>query len=285
MKTKRFPFTDRENYIIKESVKIFGEDWDTISKRLPGRSPKQIHDRYINYLRDGLRNGPWSSQEDAVLIQMYKAIGPKWSKMMINLPGRSGNDIKNRWHKHLVKKVLQSTEMNNSKSPSGSESKIEDNMKDSIFSEISTKNEINEFFNDNLANISLDECSQKKIIDGSVTTIKQFDNKNDYLQIKQKLQHIESNNCATSQYTDNNYINNQKSSKEINQNELKNINQKQNPIRIINKVDMLKNELNSGSIIESNNISDLNSSIFNLDWEVQEFLDNFQYQNLGSLWP
>lgn len=285
MKTKRFPFTDRENYIIKESVKIFGEDWDTISKRLPGRSPKQIHDRYINYLRDGLRNGPWSSQEDAILIQMYKAIGPKWSKMMNNLPGRSGNDIKNRWHKHLIKKVLQSTEMNDGKPPSSSESKIEDNMKDSIFSEISTKNAINDIFNDNLANLSLDDSSQKKLKDGSVTTIKSFDNKNDYSQIKHKLQHTESNKCPIPQVTDNNYINSQKFSKEVNQNELKNINQKQNPIRIINKVDMLKNELNSENIIESNHISDLNSSIFNLDWEVQEFLDNFHYQNLGSLWP
>lgn len=31
---------------------------------------------------------------------MYKIIG---SNMTIYLPGRSGNDIKNRWHKHLNK--------------------------------------------------------------------------------------------------------------------------------------------------------------------------------------
>lgn len=104
MKAKRFPFTERENFIIVQMVGFYGEDWDAISKQLPGRSPKQIHDRYKNYLRQGLRNSPWTESEDEILINMYKAIGPKWSKMMINLPGRSGNDIKNRWHKHLYKK-------------------------------------------------------------------------------------------------------------------------------------------------------------------------------------
>ncbi|KAK8863951.1 hypothetical protein M9Y10_011645 [Tritrichomonas musculus] len=110
-KSKRFPFTEQENQIIRQLVKLMGEDWEAISKRLPGRTPKQCHDRYINYLREGLKSGPWSSQEDDILINMYKAIGPKWSKMMVNLPGRSGNDIKNRWHKHLNKKISSNTEI------------------------------------------------------------------------------------------------------------------------------------------------------------------------------
>ena len=112
-KSKRYPFTDQENRIIRETVKRIGEDWEAISRKLPGRTPKQCHDRYINYLREGLKSGPWSSQEDDILINMYKAIGPKWSKMMVNLPGRSGNDIKNRWYKHLIKKSNQTVKINN----------------------------------------------------------------------------------------------------------------------------------------------------------------------------
>lgn len=107
LNAKRFRFTERENYIIIEMVKLYGEDWDAVSKQLPGRTPKQIHDRYRNYLRQGLRNGPWTAKEDEILINMYNAIGPKWSKMMNNLPGRSGNDIKNRWHKHLYKNYIE----------------------------------------------------------------------------------------------------------------------------------------------------------------------------------
>ncbi|KAK8846404.1 hypothetical protein M9Y10_020422 [Tritrichomonas musculus] len=103
-RAKRLPFTTRENMIIKKAVKSIGEDWAAIAKKLPGRTPKQIHDRYINYLRDNLRTDPWTTEEDEVLIKMYKIIGPKWSKMISCLPGRSGNDIKNRWHKHIMKR-------------------------------------------------------------------------------------------------------------------------------------------------------------------------------------
>lgn len=75
-----------------------------LQKKLPGQTLKQCHDRYANYLRDGLKSEPWTQEEDEMLIEMHKEIGPKWVKMMKRLPGRSGNDIKNRWHKHLIKK-------------------------------------------------------------------------------------------------------------------------------------------------------------------------------------
>ena len=68
---------------------------------------------WINYLREGLKNEPWSSKEDEILVSMYNAIGPRWTKMMIHLPGRSGNDIKNRWHKHLMKKSIRALKMKN----------------------------------------------------------------------------------------------------------------------------------------------------------------------------
>lgn len=113
-RSKRFPFTEHENYIIKHFVKMYGEDWDRISRNLPGRTPKQIHDRYINYLRDGLIKAPWTNQEEQIVITMYQSIGAKWSKMIPYLPGRSGNDIKNRWYKHILKKYRVNSQDNNS---------------------------------------------------------------------------------------------------------------------------------------------------------------------------
>lgn len=41
-----------------------------------------------------------------------KEIGPKWSKMASQLPGRSSSDIKNRWHKLLLRKNLNLGEEN-----------------------------------------------------------------------------------------------------------------------------------------------------------------------------
>lgn len=104
LKTKRRVFSQLEDQTIRDYVLEHGENWDEIAKLLSGRTAKQCHDRYENYLRDGLKSEPWSPEEDEILIRMYKEIGPKWVKMMKNLPGRSGNNIKNRWHKHLIKK-------------------------------------------------------------------------------------------------------------------------------------------------------------------------------------
>lgn len=100
---KRNLFTKEEDEKIKEIVRNIGEDWSVISKHLHGRTPKQCHDRYMNYLREGLTTNPWAQSEDDLLMKLYAEIGPKWSTMLKQLPGRSGNDIKNRWHKHLVK--------------------------------------------------------------------------------------------------------------------------------------------------------------------------------------
>jgi hypothetical protein len=35
--------------------------------------------------------------------EKYAVIGPKWVEISKYLVGRSGNDVKNRWHKHLAK--------------------------------------------------------------------------------------------------------------------------------------------------------------------------------------
>ena len=92
-RNQRKPFTAQEDHFIRNSVKLVGEDWEIISKVLLGRTPKQIHDRYQNYLRDGLKKGPWTKEEDDLIISFYEQIGPKWTKMVENIPGRSANAL------------------------------------------------------------------------------------------------------------------------------------------------------------------------------------------------
>ena len=111
-KIQRRPFTNQENTLIAQSVKLIGEDWEIISRFLPGRTAKQVHDRYVNYLQDGLKKEPWTKEEDEILLKTLKSMGPKWTKMTPYLPGRSGNDIKNRWHKHLIKQHHNLDEIN-----------------------------------------------------------------------------------------------------------------------------------------------------------------------------
>jgi hypothetical protein len=70
---------------------------------MPTRSARQCRDRYKNYLIDDLVTEAWAPQEDAVIVEKFHEIGPKWVEISKFLNGRSGNHVKNRWHKHLSK--------------------------------------------------------------------------------------------------------------------------------------------------------------------------------------
>jgi hypothetical protein len=77
--------------------------WEEIAAHVTDRTARQCRDRYKNYLIDSLVVEEWTPQEDAVVIQQFHLIGPKWVQIGKLLNGRSGNNVKNRWHKHLCK--------------------------------------------------------------------------------------------------------------------------------------------------------------------------------------
>lgn len=83
VKNKRYPFTSIENSFIHESARIIGEDWENISKALPGRIAKQVQNRYNNYLMDELIKREWSSEEDQTIIRLNNMLGPKKKKQMM----------------------------------------------------------------------------------------------------------------------------------------------------------------------------------------------------------
>jgi hypothetical protein len=97
---------------LEEDLKLRGlvnslgtKNWDEIARFMPTRSARQCRDRFKNYLRECLITNPWTAQEDALVIRQYHLIGPKWVEIGKMLSGRSGNNVKNRWHKHLCKRM------------------------------------------------------------------------------------------------------------------------------------------------------------------------------------
>jgi hypothetical protein len=80
-----------------------GSGWEEIAKQMPDRSARQCRDRFKSYLVDSLVTKPWTPQEDAIVREQVSLIGPKWVEIGKLLNGRSGNNVKNRWHKHLSK--------------------------------------------------------------------------------------------------------------------------------------------------------------------------------------
>jgi hypothetical protein len=100
----RHKFTPEEDLQLRSLVERLGtKNWEQIVRSLPGRSARQCRDRYKNYLLDSLVVNPWTPEEDAIVIEQFHRVGPKWVQIGRLLSGRSGNNVKNRWHKHLCK--------------------------------------------------------------------------------------------------------------------------------------------------------------------------------------
>lgn len=53
-----------------------------------GRTYKQCRERYTNYLKEGLNVGPWSKEEDQLLLTMHARIGNKWAEIARHLKGK-----------------------------------------------------------------------------------------------------------------------------------------------------------------------------------------------------
>jgi hypothetical protein len=87
-------------------VKKYGtKKWEEIAAFMPKRCGRQCRNRYFNSLMDTLKKGPWAPEEDAIVLDKHSEIGAHWVQISKFLPGRSGNDVKNRWYKFLSKRV------------------------------------------------------------------------------------------------------------------------------------------------------------------------------------
>ena len=41
----------------------------------------------------------WSPEEDGIILDMVRTDGPKWSKIVQMLPGRTVSSVRNRWQR------------------------------------------------------------------------------------------------------------------------------------------------------------------------------------------
>ena len=83
------------------------EKWSDIAKRVPGRMGKQCRERWCNYLDPSIRKGPWTDEEDRVLVEKQKVMGNKWTQIAKLIPGRPQAVIKNRWNSFVHKKMTK----------------------------------------------------------------------------------------------------------------------------------------------------------------------------------
>lgn len=97
-KSTRQKFTAEEDARLIELVRIHGNKaWKKIASIMKTRTTRQCRERYINYLSPSVTNGPWSAQDDQLLIEKVQEMGPKWSKIAKFFPSRSDVNVKNRY--------------------------------------------------------------------------------------------------------------------------------------------------------------------------------------------
>ncbi|KAF3792571.1 Transcription factor [Nymphaea thermarum] len=70
------------------------------------RCRKSCRLRWVNYLSTNIKRGIFLPEEDDLFIRMHRLLGNRWSLIAGRIPGRTANDIKNRWNSHLYKKTV-----------------------------------------------------------------------------------------------------------------------------------------------------------------------------------
>ncbi len=93
------PWRPCETALLARLVARHGaRNWSAIAEAIPGRSGKQARERWKNHLDPALKKGAWTVGEDALIAAGYRAHGNKWSAIARRIPGRSDNDVKNRFN-------------------------------------------------------------------------------------------------------------------------------------------------------------------------------------------
>lgn len=100
-------WTEEEDAIVKSYLKFASlaqtdpfSRWSEVANRLPGRTGRQVRDRWNNYLNPDLNHEPFSRQDDVTLWKAHQAMGKKWVVISAKVfhSTRSENHVKNRWN-------------------------------------------------------------------------------------------------------------------------------------------------------------------------------------------
>lgn len=106
-KHHKIRFTPQQDIILKQEVKNNpNPKWNEIAKKIPGKTAKQCRERYQHFLAPTINRIPWTIEDDALLVQCHQLYGTDWAKIAEFFPGRTNNDVKNRYNAHLKKKEL-----------------------------------------------------------------------------------------------------------------------------------------------------------------------------------
>jgi len=104
--SERRVWSAEEDIRIAELVAEHGtKSWSVIAAKLPTRSGKQCRERWHNHLDPEINKGEWTLEEDLAMIKVHETVGNRWAEIAKALPGRTDNQIKNRWNSALRREL------------------------------------------------------------------------------------------------------------------------------------------------------------------------------------
>lgn len=92
-------WTSEEDSALVIGYHQHGNQWAKIALSILGRTNIQCRNRWKDVLDPQIRNGPWSEFEDEILAQGFVECGPKWAKIAVRIPGRTGLQCRDRFQR------------------------------------------------------------------------------------------------------------------------------------------------------------------------------------------
>jgi hypothetical protein len=91
-------FSQVEDERLAEIVRQQGaQNWDRIACEVKGRNARQCRDRWLSYLAPDVVNGPWTQDEEQLLVRKYRQFGASWKRIATCFKGRTDINVKSRW--------------------------------------------------------------------------------------------------------------------------------------------------------------------------------------------